>query len=47
MVAFTYEILVVEGLFAPMSLVLHPEHYVVPKNLGMQLFFVGFGGESN
>lgn len=26
MVAFAYEILVVEGLFAPVSLVLYPEH---------------------
>lgn len=26
MVAFAYKILVVEGLFAPVSLVLYPEH---------------------
>lgn len=47
MVAFAYEILLVEGLFSPMPLVLCSEHYVVPKNLGMQLFFMGFGGGAN
>lgn len=47
MVAFAYEILLLERLLAPMLLALFSEHCVVPKNLGMQLFFVGFGGGSN
>lgn len=40
-----YYVLLVEGLFAPMPLVLCSEHCVVPKNLRMQLFFVVFGGD--
>lgn len=47
MVALAQEILLVEDLFAPMPLVLGSELCVVPKNLGMQLFFVVFGGGSN